>query len=289
MISSNHQNQRRHLQKDRSDAACRVFLGNIDPTWTRKEIETLMAKHGTVANVIIRKIAKMSSKAYAFVTFESPTSAIQSLGQLSFKDRIVEVRPAINVQPTVADTHAKVADRVGPKKQKGSLGIKKKKHGADPLANSPKTPMKLSKNSKQFITSDASTDLEAKRSGDTSVEITVNVIKVGNGVRPPGQDSEDQKGARKGSLQLEKVKVISKHSKEFYPTSDLSMFRPDFEASMSEPVLDCKTMQDTFRALVGDGRKGQHFQANIASQNPGQVEAKPSGIHISFFTFPGRV
>lgn len=282
MNSYSHKQSTKTSKKHDQSENCKVYLGNLDQAWSEKDINLVMSKFGKIANTTIVRSNAGCSKGYGLVTFVNQESAKSSCGQVSIKERMIEVRPSIKNSANLKTPNGKKSTRV-PHYQKENNFPTANSFAEDTVCTSSKlvsvSSIKLSKHSKQFTT----TNCEASTSGASGSEIkdlTVNVINLSSSTEYPiGTRNSERSQAE--TLNLEKSgarpKVISKLSKEFHPTAQAPLAVA--VTAQASPALD---YYGSMLALCSPLRPMSVDAAAKSRVDPDR------SLRIAFFTFPGR-
>lgn len=255
----------------------KVHLESLDPAWSEDDIRSFMTCFGNIQQVAVIKNKLGRSKGYGFVIFSAIEEAKASIGKVSYKGQVVEVKlPSRNYKDK-----GKEVDPKSPKNKHSSkvykyqkeLSKPTKSYAEDSTFSSPNpttSTRKLSKNSKLFVTSVDSTSagslVEAR-------DVTVNVIKIRSSTDYLSLDNlktniPEDLPSRKTS---EKQGTISKFSKEFHPTVNNS--NPSIDPEFTSPLT------------LGPHQLPTDF--NVQTSQSRCLQAS-SAIKIAFFTFPGR-
>ena len=274
--------------KSHQHESCKVYVGNIDPDWSEGDIHAVMSKFGKITRTTIFKNKSGWSKGYGFVTFTSEKAANASFGKLDFKNRFIEVRPSNRKRQ--GDTKTKKVKEIAKvaNVEKDKILHEVIKYAEDTLKEGSNletvncSAIKLSKHSKKFIGSAAvSTSAGSREEGK---DITVKVINLfSSNDQPLGSlDMEPREVLiplfRKSS---EKVKMISKYSKEFHPVSNASSnIRITAPSHPIASYTSCWSESIKSSTII-------HQHETMAVDHP-RANKVDTSFHIAFFTYPGR-
>lgn len=268
--------------------SCKVYVGNIDPDWSEADIHSVMSKFGKITRTTIFKNNSGWSMGYGFVTFTSEKAANASFGKLDFKNRVIEIRPSNRKsQGDTKTTKVKEISKVA-NVEKDGISYEIIKYAEDKLKEVSNletvncSAIRLSKHSKKFIGSAAvSTSAGSRAEGK---DITVKVIKLLSSNEQPLEslDMEPQEVRtplfRKSS---EKVKLISKYSKEFHPANNA--FLNIKITAPRHPIASYTSCWS--ESLKSSTIIHQHDSMTVDHPRANNVD---TSFHIAFFTYPGR-
>lgn len=229
-----------HHQAQNATSCSKVFLGGLNPSTTERDVREALAGFGTVLAVSIKLDDDGRSKGFGFVTFQTSDQAQASLGTLSIKGRNVQVKPSHRgvgreePSPAIADVkhNSLLSHDIYQQAEEGFLFgslAKAKENQAPAMPKQGKRGKAIqSKSSLEYVQNvrkgsgggggeereqgqEDSNEALIKQSAST----TSSAEKSGRQLNINLTDLKDAK--RKD--QDDKISVISKHSKEFYPTS----------------------------------------------------------------------
>jgi hypothetical protein len=284
----------RHARRTEKGVDCRVFVGNLDPTWNEAEVLSALAPFGKVVQATVCRNSYGQSKAYGFVTFARPEEASSSYGQLQFKNRILEVKACIRKQDKIQGSHKNMT-HLNTLVQKEYIGVQALNQTRAKLEPSPPAKTKtvrLNKNSKNFDKVIPLTDDQTTIESDSG-KIAISIIKVADDHTTRSEEdvsqSSSSSGVQKFSKPLSDKPGISKLSKEFHPArpplfsqqSSLSELSPigGFYQPMLNPYL-------VFQP--GFCRSDSEVNHRDGLRTVGTRASATADFKISFFTFPGR-
>ena len=145
---------------------------------------------------------------------------------------------------------------------------------------------KLSKHSKQFITSEAVST--SGGSGSEVRDLTVKVINLLSSTELPLNTPESGRSPTQAIQLTQKPKLISKLSKEFHPTIKTAPLESSFHTicqshTVSTPYLDYSSI---LAMHPGPATISHIEQLSVDIDRP--VPSRHSHFRIAFFTYPGR-
>lgn len=327
----------------------KVFLGGLNPSTTERDVREALAGFGTVLAVSIKLDDEGRSKGFGFVTFHTAEQAQASLGTIAIKGRNVQVKPshrgAGREEPSPATTDVKHNSLLSHDiYQQAEEGFSFNNLAKARDTQAPAMPMsKQGKRGKTIQSKSSLEFLQSQRKGSTtacgeeqgqedsnetlikqSASTTSSAEKSGRQIKDVKEikDPKDFKENSKRREQEEKIGVISKHSKEFYPTSLAHLTAASGASVQVQPQVQSQG-NPFFNPFVLAGPYAGHvfpfappapasaptssssFQSlsltattatttpttttNIIPPHSHSYFPRTSECRIKFFTFPGRI
>lgn len=269
---------------------CKVYIGNLDHAWSEENMYQAMSKFGKIVHIDICKNNSGRSKGYGIVTYSNLEAAKSACGQINFREKVLEVRPSNRKrQSDLKSTNSKRNVKASNYQKENNFQMANS-FAEDCLTQSSDLKIlsanKLSKHSKQFITSEAVST--SGGSGSEVRDLTVKIINLSSSTEFLLSTPESGMSPIQAIQPTQRPKLISKLSKEFHPTIKIASLESPFNAICQPlppvtPYLDYNPML----ALCPLSPTASHpEQPAVDLHRP--VNSTHSQFRIAFFTFPGR-